>query len=67
VPTGGAWPRNFALDPSGTLLLVANQRSDSIVAFRIDPATGRLMATGTRIDVPAPVCLRFVDPVSAAR
>lgn len=61
IPTGGRWPRNFALDPSGSLLLAANQRSDSVVAFRVDEATGRLTPTGARVTVPAPVCLLFAD------
>ncbi len=41
-PTSGDWPRNFAIDPAGGLVLVANQQSDEIVSFRIDPATGLL-------------------------
>ena len=60
VPTGGHWPRNFGLDPSGRFLLVANQRSSSLVGFRVDPATGRLTSSGVRVEVPAPVCVRFV-------
>ncbi len=67
VPTGGDWPRNFALDPTGRLLLVAHQRSNSIVAFAIDPQSGELTATGAKIDVPAPVCLRFVEETMAPR
>ena len=59
VSTGGNWPRNFALDPSGRLLFVANQRSNSIVAFRVDQATGRLTPTGQQVEVPSPVCVRF--------
>ncbi len=59
VPTGGHWPRNFALDPDGRLLLVAHQRSHSITSFAVDPATGRLTRTGHEATVPAPVCLRF--------
>jgi 6-phosphogluconolactonase len=59
VPTDGDWPRNFSLDPSGRWLLVANQRSDSIVVFGRDPETGRLTATNQRIVIPSPVCLRF--------
>ena len=59
VPTGGAWPRAFALDPSGRFLLVANQRSDSVVVFRVDEASGRIAATGARVEVPVPTCVRF--------
>lgn len=67
APCGGDWPRNFALDPTGRLLLVANQRSDSIVPFSMNPQTGELTATGARIDIPAPVCLRFVEETMAPR
>ena len=37
----------------------ANQNSDSIVAFRIDKKTGKLTATGQKIEVPSPVCIVF--------
>ncbi|MBK8058734.1 MAG: beta-propeller fold lactonase family protein [Gemmatimonadetes bacterium] len=59
VSTGGNWPRNFAIDPAGRLLLVAHQRSDSITSFTIDAGTGRLTRTGAEAGVPAPVCLLF--------
>jgi 6-phosphogluconolactonase len=59
-PTGGQTPRGFGIDPSGAYLLAANQRSDSVVVFRIDPHTGRLTTTGKRIDLGAPVCVKFV-------
>lgn len=59
-PTGGRTPRNFAIDPSGTLLLAENQGSNSIVVFRIDPQTGLLTDTGNKLEVPSPVCVRFL-------
>jgi 6-phosphogluconolactonase len=59
VSTEGDWPRNFSLDPSGRWLLVANQRSDSVVVFGRDPENGRLTPTGQRIAIPSPVFLRF--------
>jgi 6-phosphogluconolactonase len=59
VPTGGKTPRNFAIDPSGRYLLAANQKSDSVVVFRIDPDTGRLTPAGSTVEVGAPVCLVF--------
>lgn len=59
VLTDGDWPRNFTLDPTGQWLLVANQRSGSIVVFRYDQDSGRLAPTPQRIAVPSPVCLRF--------
>lgn len=63
VPTRGKTPRNFALDPSGHWLLAANQNSGSIHVFRIGD-DGRLTATENHADVPAPVCLQFVELAS---
>jgi 6-phosphogluconolactonase len=60
VSTQGDWPRNFVLDPHGTVLLVANQRSDNVVSFSIDRDTGRLRPTGVIEQIPSPVCLKFV-------
>lgn len=58
-PTGGSWPRNFAIDPTGRFLLVENQRSGNVVTLAIDPGTGLLAETGNVLEVPAPVCLLF--------
>jgi 6-phosphogluconolactonase len=58
--TQGSTPRNFGIDPTGRYLLAANQRSDSVVVFRIDQKTGRLAAAGHRLEVPSPVCVKFV-------
>ena len=59
VSTGAQWPRNFAIDERGEFLLVANQRSDSIHSFRINASDGTLAATGHRVSLPEPVCIRF--------
>jgi len=59
VSTDGDWPRNFSLDPSERWLLVANQRSGTIVVFARDPQSGQLRRTANRLSLPAPVCLRF--------
>jgi 6-phosphogluconolactonase len=59
-PTQGKTPRNFEIDPTGSRLFVANQESGNIVVFRIDPQTGRLTPTGQVLQVPAPVCLKFM-------
>ena len=57
VATGGATPRDFAIDPSGRLLVVANQDSDSLISFWIDPSTGRLDATGHTLRLARPACV----------
>ncbi|MGD0986629.1 MAG: lactonase family protein [Candidatus Sulfotelmatobacter sp.] len=60
VSTKGSSPRYFTIDPTGSLLLAANEKSDNIVAFRIDLQSGRLKPTGAVLDIPQPVCIRFV-------
>ena len=55
----GKNPRDFAIDPTGSFLVVANQSSDSIFVYRIDKATGKISRTGTNIDIGSPVCLKF--------
>jgi 6-phosphogluconolactonase len=62
IPTRGDWPRNFALDNTGRWVLVANQRSNSIVVFRRDQKTGWLQPTSHRIELPSPVCVKFFSP-----
>jgi len=59
ISTEGDWPRNFTLDPTGRWLLVANQKSDSIVVFARDPKMDTLTPTHQRIEIPSPSCLRF--------
>jgi 6-phosphogluconolactonase len=58
---GGNWPRNFAVDPSGNYIYVANQYSNDVVTFKINHATGMPEPTGQVIQVPIPVCLKFLD------
>jgi 6-phosphogluconolactonase len=60
-PAQGKVPRNFAIDPSGNFLLVANQDSNEIIIFKRDKKTGLLTPTGGRIQISKPVCLKFVD------
>ena len=59
-PAGGRTPRNFSIDPTGKFLLTANQDAKSIVVHRIDPETGLLARTAHEINVPTPVCIKFV-------
>jgi 6-phosphogluconolactonase len=61
VPSGGERPHNFTMDSSGSLMLVANQRSDSVVGFRIHAGTGELSRTGHDLRVPSPVCVVLRD------
>jgi 6-phosphogluconolactonase len=61
ISTEGDWPRNFTLHPSEKWLLVANQRSGSIIVYARDQKKGRLTLTPQRISIPSPVCLKFLS------
>ncbi len=58
-PTQGDHPRNFNIDPTGNFLLVANRNSDNVVVLRIDQTSGVLEATGHKVSLESPVCVRF--------
>ena len=50
---------NFTLDPTGRTLYAANENSDTIVAFDVDPASGTLRSTGRVVKTGSPVCIVF--------
>lgn len=54
-------PRNFAIEPSGKYMLVANQSGGNVIVFRIDQSTGELIPTDASVDVPNAVCVRFME------
>ena len=60
-PSQGKNPRNFAIDPSGKFLLVANQATDEIVVFKRNKETGLLSPTDSGLKIDKPVCLKFVN------
>lgn len=53
-------PRNFALDPTGKWCLVCNQEGNSVIVFKVNLETGKLEPTESKIEVPRPVCVRFL-------
>jgi 6-phosphogluconolactonase (cycloisomerase 2 family) len=61
VPTGGQWPRHIAR--FGDHLYVANERSQTVTAFRVDPGTGVPTAQGAPLATPSPTCLIRWNPV----
>ena len=64
IGTQGHWPRFFLLLESEMLLLVANERSNSVVAFQVD-AQGLLSLTGQSIEVDQPTYLGEANPATA--
>jgi 6-phosphogluconolactonase len=57
-------PRNFTIDPTGTLMLVANQEAANVTIFRIDQNKGTLEPVGP--PTPAGVNPSFVGVVMLA-
>jgi len=53
-------PRDFAIDPTGNYLLVANQKSNEITIFKRDIVSGKLSPLSKSIEVCSPVCITFV-------
>ncbi|RAU45813.1 MULTISPECIES: lactonase family protein [unclassified Pseudomonas] len=56
----GKEPREFAFDPSGHFVLIANQKSNQIVTVRFDAQTGLLGETVQKIDFDSPSDFRFL-------
>ncbi len=59
VPTGGKFPRHFAISPCGKAVITANQDSSKVNLFRRDIESGLITATGYEYDIPAPNYIRF--------
>lgn len=57
----GIHPRNFAISPDGRFLLCACRDSNRIEIYSINQETGHLTLTDKSIDIPAPVCICFLN------
>jgi 6-phosphogluconolactonase len=58
--TGGNEPRDFALNNSGTWMVVANQNSDTLVSFKVDAKTGGLTPSGHVFETGNPVSVLWL-------
>jgi 6-phosphogluconolactonase len=61
APTHGRTPRSFAIDPTGSVMVVANQGSDELVCFRVDLDNGTLSPIGDPLPCPGPICVQIVQ------
>ena len=59
VSAGGQVARGLGIDPTGRWLITANQKSQNAVEFAIDPATGKISATGQVLKISSPVDVKF--------
>jgi len=60
VSTEGDWPRDFSLDPTERFLIAANERSNTLTLFTRNESTGKLMLVQKDVNVPEPVCVKFL-------
>lgn len=60
VPVEGQIPRNICLDPTGKWLIAAHQNSGTAALFKVEDGTGKLSFTGTKVQVPGSICVRFL-------
>ncbi len=58
--TEGQNPRDFGIDPSGSFIIAANQSSNNLVPFKIDRDSGKLSRVGNIVELPTPVCVKFL-------
>ncbi|MEX0884549.1 MAG: lactonase family protein [Cyclobacteriaceae bacterium] len=61
ISSGGIAPRNFNITPDGEFLLLGNQNSNFIQAFKRDPQTGILEKTNHTLAVHKPVYIKFLE------
>ncbi len=58
--TLGSTPRNFGIDPTGQFVIACNQATNNVAVFRVDQASGKLAQVGDLVNVPTPVCVKFL-------
>ena len=51
----------FQPDESGNYLFIANQGSNEVSTFIVDPDTGRIAPTGASAEVLKPACIKFLQ------
>jgi 6-phosphogluconolactonase len=61
TPTGGKFPRHFAITPDGKAIIVSNQDSSNIRVFSRDVETGEIEMTEEVFEIPAPNYIRFTN------
>ncbi|MEG9298183.1 lactonase family protein [Mangrovibacillus sp. Mu-81] len=59
--TEGNWPRDFVLDPTGEFLVASNQKSNTLTLFGRNKNTGKLELLQSGVEVPEPVCVKFLN------
>jgi 6-phosphogluconolactonase len=59
IESGGKGPRDFAIDPTDSYILIANGESDNVTIYKRDKQSGLPVGKGVKTSLPSPVCLVF--------
>ncbi|MEU5844824.1 beta-propeller fold lactonase family protein [Saccharopolyspora shandongensis] len=51
------FPAEILISADGRWMYASNQNSNSVTAFRVDPASGEISPAGEPLATPSPVCL----------
>ena len=54
-------PRDFNFDPSGTFMVVGNQKTNDLVVYKVDPKTGAMTFLSKSIALKDPICFVFLN------
>ena len=60
IGTKGKVPRDFEIDPTGKILIAANQETGNLVSFKINNETGELTPTGFELEIKSGTCVKFL-------
>jgi 6-phosphogluconolactonase len=59
ITTLGKNPRDFNISPNGQVIIIANQDSDTIVSYKIDLQSGKLIKHLNTVEAYEPSCIVF--------
>lgn len=60
APSKGSYPRGFSFDPTGHWMVIGGQKSNNLVVYAVDGATGKLTFSSETPGIGAPVCIQFL-------
>ncbi len=61
ISTEGHWPRDFSLDPTENFLVASNEDSGNLTLYKRNQQSGELTLLQAGIDVPYPICIKFLQ------
>jgi len=66
VSCEGATPRHMSMSSKGGWLIVANQQSNKLCAFAVDPDSGELHFVSSSSNLPQPMCAIAIPSIGTS-